>query len=132
MYYCYDCGYEFESPKILKEAHGLSSPPYEERLVCPSCLGSSFNKKSSTHCRCCGARLEAEQYDYCSEECKIRGHRLWQKQLKLGRLKELNPLSAVITELVIYNRENGLNLSYGQFVALKKGKKNAKRKKEIS
>ena len=119
MYICLECNYEFEKPVLLQEKHGLVTPPFEVICVCPKCKTENFEKIRSRFCRCCGAKLKENQYDYCSEPCKKRGEQLWQKELKRKKLLEDNPLYKIIRENEAYNKKYGKNLSYGQFTALK-------------
>ena len=51
MYYCDSCGASFETPKLLKEAHGTAGPPYEEVPVCPVCSEPMIIKMAL--CSCC-------------------------------------------------------------------------------
>ena len=127
MFYCNDCGGEFYSPKVLKEMHGLSSPPHETLLVCPICNGSSFYEMKLTHCRCCGAKLSKTGSEYCSSTCRAKGEKMWLNQRLSRKALNSNPIIKKIKELEKFNKENGLNLSYGQYVALT-GAKGGKRK----
>lgn len=52
MYYCDYCGAQFETPRIVREKHGLDGPPYEEIPVCPSCGEHSLIHM--VQCSCCG------------------------------------------------------------------------------
>lgn len=51
MYYCDSCGATFETPKLLKESHGMAGPPYEEVPVCPRCREPMLVKM--VRCSCC-------------------------------------------------------------------------------
>lgn len=115
MYYCPDCGCEFAVPKKISETHGLTSPPFEVIYVCPNCKGSEFYEKTSTHCRCCGAKLSDSQTEYCSDTCKNKGIKMWKRELRRRRLRTENPLNLFIAELEYYNKQNGTMLSYGQY-----------------
>lgn len=42
-YICFDCGEEFDTPKLYIETHGLDSPPYEKVRGCPVC-GGAYDK----------------------------------------------------------------------------------------
>jgi rubredoxin len=42
MYICESCGYVFDECDFVVETHGLASPPYENRAVCPSCGADNF------------------------------------------------------------------------------------------
>ena len=132
MFYCKKCGYRFETPVAVYEKHGLSSPPYEKNLACPSCGGKEFSERITTHCRCCGARLEKTQEEYCSQRCRERGERLWEKEQKRKNLEAQNPINVIVRELMQYNRAKGTDYSYGKYVALKamEGGKKAKCKKK--
>ena len=120
MYYCNNCGGEFHSPKVLREMHGLNTPPYERLLVCPICKSDSFYEINTTHCRACGAKLSHEGSEYCSYVCKAKGEKLWQKQKLNIKLINEHPLFKKIRELERFNRENSMCLSYGQYVAFTK------------
>lgn len=130
MFYCKSCGYEFDHADVTYETHGLQSPPFEEICVCPACRSTDFFEKSSTHCRCCGSRLPAGAKDYCCETCRTRGEKLWKKERKRRNVLSQSPLNLLVKEVDAYNRKNGTNYSYGQYVALiqpKGRKKYAKR-----
>ncbi len=135
MFYCKKCGCSFEAPHTSYESHGLKNPPYEKSLVCPSCKGTDFYERVSTHCRCCGAQLKKGQKEYCSQKCSERGKKLWESQAKHKNYAELDPINIIIRELMEYNRRKGTDYSYGQYVALKamrgKKKKCGKKRKNI-
>ena len=42
MFRCLECGEAFEETLEIKETHGLSTPPYETRYVCPKCKGNNY------------------------------------------------------------------------------------------
>ena len=133
MYYCPDCGYEFATPKKICERHSLDTPPYEEISVCPNCKNSDFYKKTSTHCRCCGAKLADNKNEYCSDICRDKGIKMWKRQLKKRQLRNQSPINAFVAELEYYNKQNKTLLSYGQYESIKylkeqKSKCSAKRK----
>lgn len=135
MYYCPDCGSEFEKPKQINEKHGFTEPPYEVFLVCPHCNSNSFYPKSTTHCRCCGAKLIDGQIEFCSNECKIKGMKLRTEQLKQKIIKINGLLSTFVNEIETQNKKYGTNYSYGQYVSLlslmeKKKKCNSKKRKK--
>lgn len=118
MYYCKNCGGEFETPDKTYEKHGLDTPPYEVVFICPYCSSSNFKEKISTHCRCCGARLKKNDKEYCSNVCRKKGEKLWEKErLKLNLQRE-SPINKIIKELKSYNEQNGTDYSYGQYVSL--------------
>lgn len=135
MYYCKNCGKEFEKPEKTYETHHLSNPPFELLYVCPTCKSSNFYEKSSTHCRCCGSRLPSGVSEYCSHSCKIKGEKMWRRELKKRQADLKDPLKMIVKECNIYNNSHGTRYSYGQYVALirpkllKEGKKCVKRKK---
>ncbi len=133
MYYCEDCGAEFSLPKTFYESHGFTSPPYESVTVCPFCNSSSF-KEIVSHCRCCGAKLSLKRFgEYCSAACKAKGEKLWQKQRNRLIYELNNPINRMIREINNYNKINGTDLSYGQYVALKfinRGKSKCLKKKK--
>ena len=126
MYYCTDCGIEFNKPKNIYEKHTLSSPPYEKISVCPHCGGNEIKEKEFSHCRCCGIKINTPERKYCSKECERKGKKLWELQRKRLKLERVNPINIIIRELKDYNKKNKTNFSYGQYVAFikyKKGKK---------
>ncbi|MBE6750097.1 MAG: hypothetical protein E7560_02920 [Ruminococcaceae bacterium] len=135
MFYCDNCGAQFEEPKKVLETHGNATPPYEKLFICPFCKSCLFHEKSNTHCRCCGAKLKVAGTDYCSDTCRQQGIKLREKERKRKRLLSSHPINEIIRQLEIYNKEHNTNYSYGQFVALilpkKKARKCAKRKKNI-
>lgn len=118
MYYCKECGREFEAPQRIYEMHGQSYTPYETLYICPFCRSTEFSKKESTHCRMCGARLKNGAKEYCSEACKIKGEKLWLKQSIKNRMMLESPINKILREKNAYNFKNGTNYSYGQYVAL--------------
>ena len=120
MYYCNNCGGEFYSPKVLKEMHGLSSPPYEKLLVCPICKSDSFYEINTTHCRACGAKLSRAGSEYCGVSCRAKGEKLWLKQRLNKEAMSENPLFKKVRELERFNKENSTDLSYGRYVAFLK------------
>ncbi len=129
MYYCPDCGSEFEKSEESYETHGLIHPPYESVYCCPYCKGTDFFEKSTTHCRCCGIKLRKGLKDYCSESCEKRGKKLWQKELKRRKIISSDPVNILVREVSIYNKKHNTKYSYGQYVALikpKGAKKDAK------
>ena len=136
MFYCKNCGYEFESPKTVTEKHSLLSPPFESLSVCPNCNSSNFYERNPSHCRCCGARLKG-QSNYCSDACRKKGMELTAREKRRIKYISENSLYKTVRLCEIYNKEHKTNLSYGQFVALvlpklKGAKKNARKKEEIS
>jgi len=118
MYYCPDCGSSFEKPEKSYERHSLDNPPYEKIYLCPKCLGDNFFEKSTTHCRCCGAKLRTGLDEYCSDACRKKGEKLWKREIKRRKLILSNPLNQIIKELKIYNQLHSTNYSYGQYIAL--------------
>lgn len=135
MYYCKDCGYEFDRPLITTEKHGFSSPPFEDLASCPLCRSFNFYERVHTHCRCCGAKLKPNsESNYCSDACLKKGMELTAREKR--RIKYISESSLYETVRLCdkYNKENNTKLSYGQFVALvlpkMKGKKKNARKKD--
>lgn len=118
MYYCPECGTNFEKPDKKYCKHNLSSPPYEKIYCCPKCNSESFFEKTTTHCRCCGAKLKKGAFEYCSDACKKKGEKLWIREIKRRNLLINNPINKIVHELEIYNKINGTNYSYGQYVTL--------------
>lgn len=128
MYYCPDCGYEFEEPEKIYETHGFNTPPYEKLTVCPMCKATSFYEKVNTHCRCCGAKLK-KGGKYCSASCQEKGERLWQKERIRRRIRQSDPLNEIIREIESYNKINKTDYSYGKYVAIVKSKEKAVKSK---
>ena len=127
MYCCLECGYEFKNPVRLTEKHNLDNPPYENIYVCPICKSTNFEEKKIYYCNCCGAKLFDNKTDYCSEACKIKGEKLWAKELQRKKLLTDSPVYSLVREVESYNRKNGTNYSYGQYVALVKSKNKDKK-----
>lgn len=123
MYYCQDCKKEFEYVEVVFERHNLDSPPFERLKLCPFCHSENFKELSGTHCKYCGSKLSAKG-DYCSSYCRHQGERLWEKEReeKLARKKSL--LELTLKEIESYNKSHNTNLSYGEYIALKKENKN--------
>lgn len=138
MYYCKDCGYEFEHPLTVTEKHGFSSPPFEELSSCPLCRSFNFYERVPTHCRCCGAKLKPNSNsNYCSDSCLRKGMEMAAREKRRLKVLKESSLHKTVQLCDKYNKENHTNLSYGQFVALvlpkMKGKgNNAGRKDKIS
>ncbi len=42
MFRCLECGAKFSETLELIETHGLDTPPFEKRYVCPHCRSSSY------------------------------------------------------------------------------------------
>lgn len=118
MYYCPECGLQFEKPIKKYSTHGFDSPPYEKIYCCPSCNGIDFFEKNTTHCRCCGAKLKQGKIDYCSEACEKKGKKLWIKEMRRRKLFNSNPINRIVRDLKVYNKTHGTNYSYGQYVAI--------------
>lgn len=136
MYICKNCGLEFETPLKATETHLFSDTPFEVLYLCPACKSNHFHEKDMTHCRCCGAKLSSGAEEYCSEACRRKGNKLWDKQKKRLKREENDPLFLLVKEAALYNRKNGTDYSYGQYVSLVKptlkkenGKCAVKRKK---
>ena len=132
MYYCKNCNTTFETPQKIYEQHGFSSPPYEALYVCPFCSSTDFYIMQKNHCRLCGALLKIGQNQYCSSACRNKGEKLWLRQMQRRNAEYESPINQIIRELENYNKENGIKLSYGQYVSLKflKGKKKKCTKKK--
>lgn len=129
MYYCKECGREFESAETITQTHGLLTPPFEEIYVCPFCSGTDISAVQSLHCRCCGARLPDGASSYCNENCRSKGEKMWRREAVRRKRERSLPLNIIIRQLEEYNRMNGTSYSYGQYVALvlAKSKRGGKR-----
>lgn len=72
-------------------------------------------------CKTCG--IEFVQRDkhmkYCSAECRRKAILYGQKLRRKNRKKGKDHIDKIIEELNRYNAENGMMLSYGQYVAKK-------------
>lgn len=136
MYYCPHCKTEFRKSKKIIDSHNLDSPPFEKFMCCPYCSNTNIKIIESKHCKCCGAKLEINESDYCSVECEKRGRKLLDRKLKKDLKEYSNPINVIIKELNEYNQKNKTNYSYGQYIAYvkysKKEKNNVKRKKDLS
>ncbi len=118
MYYCKNCGREFEEPEKSYETHIFTDTPFELFYVCPTCKSQNFREKNVTHCRCCGGKLTKGQEEYCSEACRNKGEKLWRRELKRRRNAMKNPLNLIVMECNEYNKQNNTRYSYGQYVAI--------------
>jgi len=118
MYYCPDCGLEFEKPLKTFCTHSFTSPPYEKKYCCPDCKGESFFEKNTTHCRCCGAKLRSGAIEFCSDSCRKKGEKLWKREIKRRKLNTENPINNIVRQLEIYNKTHGTDYSYGQYIAI--------------
>ena len=134
MYYCSDCGVEFDEPQKITENHGLNEPPFEVYLACPKCGSKAFHLKNTTHCRCCGAKLSKGAVEFCSKECRDKSLKLRKEQIRLKLLRSNGIIARIVRENENYNNLCGTNYSYGQYVSIlfqteKKKCKEKKRKK---
>lgn len=118
MYYCSDCSCEFETAALFTETHGFTSPPFEELGCCPFCGSGNVKEKAGSYCRCCGARLGNSEREYCSPSCRKRGEEMRRWEIKKKRLVFSSPIFQVVREVDEYNRKNGTDYSYGQYVTL--------------
>lgn len=128
MFYCKNCGLEFENPKRHYETHSVSSP-HELIFICPACKSEKIFEKVLTHCKLCGVKLSVGEKDYCSNKCRKKDNDLTFK--KKPALKIDTTLNDIIKGLENYNKLNNKNLSYGKYVAfiLPKEKKKCKKRK---
>ena len=126
MYYCQDCKKNFEFAQIIFERHGLDNPPYERIMRCPFCHSESFKELTSTHCKYCGSKLTSNA-DYCSPTCKELGEKMWERQRNLAELKKRSLLELTLKEIDSYNKAHNTKLSYGQYIAAVKEKKNGQK-----
>ncbi|MEE1240092.1 MAG: hypothetical protein UHO61_09255 [Acutalibacteraceae bacterium] len=120
MYYCLNCGFEFENAEIFTETHGLTFPPFEERLCCPFCASGNIKTKDISYCRCCGARLGHSEKEYCSPSCRKRGEEMRRREIKKKKLIFSSSLFKTVREVDEYNKNNHTDYSYGQYVTLVK------------
>lgn len=70
MLICNECGELFEKPSVIKETHGLETPPYEEWFVCPHC--EETNISNAVECSHCGewiSELDARLGDNLQPLC---------------------------------------------------------------
>lgn len=116
MYRCTDCGRDFEKFDIVFEEHGQDAPPFEGIAVCPFCRGSNISEVTLRRCHYCGVRL-ADQKDFCSEQCRANGMKLWQLEQRRRRRNAVHPLNIIIREVEDYNRRNGTCYTYGQYIS---------------
>ena len=117
MYHCQDCERKFNEGELTLETHCLATAPFERVYCCTHCGGQNYRKTSKTHCLCCGARLGQGGQEYCNENCRIRGKKMWEGEMKRRRLNFASPLAVITREIEEYNRENKTQYSYGQYVA---------------
>lgn len=128
MFYCKNCGLEFEKPKRHYETHGLCSP-HELIYICPTCKSTNIYEKLLTHCKHCGVKLRNDEKNYCSNECRKRANNLNSKRQSAEPPNTC--LYDIMKGLENYNKINKKNLSYGQYVTyiLPKEKKKCKKRK---
>ena len=118
MYYCRNCHSEFETPKIVTEKHGLTSPPFETFCVCPFCRSTDYKEMTVKYCHSCGARLSNINKTYCNDACRLTAMRLRKKEA-LKREKLIgSQLTILLREVERYNAEHNTKFSYGQYVAI--------------
>ncbi len=130
LYYCKNCGRNFEKPQKEYEKHIFTDTPFELFYTCPFCKSRNFREHITTHCRCCGAKLPAGKTEYCSEACKSRGKKLWEREFKRRERNVSSPISIITRECNEYNRQHNTRYSYGQYVALIKPRLKEKSKCE--
>ncbi len=118
MYRCTDCEKEFDYVKIVFETHGLDTPPYERRRLCPYCGSEEYERLENTHCRFCGARLK-ESGKYCSDRCRAAGERCYAAERENRRLFKNSPVAKAVMEVAEYNKSHGTKYSYGKYFTLK-------------
>ena len=114
MYRCTDCKRDFERPLTLGERHNLSSPPYENIVCCPYCLGERIVEWGNFYCHCCGRRVAPEQ-EYCSDDCRRLYERLTRLEKMRNRIIHNFELNKAVREVDEYNRLNKKRLSYGEY-----------------
>ena len=114
MYYCNNCNKNFDYVKIKPVTY---FGQVIRKKLCPFCDSEDFYEKKGGYCRLCGIRLKYIGKQYCSESCKKQGEALFNKQ----KLRKENPtaLLSSLCEVELYNKRTGLQLSYGQYYALK-------------
>ena len=118
MYYCAECGCEFEAADMHTETHSLTTPPYEEIRCCPLCGSTAIRTKAVSYCRCCGAKTADSDKEYCSPACRKKGEEMRRRELKKKRELLSSPLFQTVREVDEYNKKNRTNYSYGQYVTL--------------
>lgn len=116
MYKCQDCQKEFKFPRKTKETHSLPFGPYEEIRLCPFCASHLIIELPEHYCRYCGAKVKAGQ-DYCSSACRKKGEAAYKRQEENKIWLHNNPVSQILREVAEYNKKNGKNLSYGEYVS---------------
>ena len=121
MYCCKDCGFEFLYADTKTERHNLDGVPFEKINVCPNCKGTNYEKVKKAHCRYCGRRISEEKDGYCNDYCKERGEILWEQQAKRRRMYEQSSLFGIVREIEEYNRTHKKKITYGEYIALKRG-----------
>jgi hypothetical protein len=82
MFYCKNCGEEFEIYDKKIETRGFDFPPFEESFLCPFCGSSKIKEKKNSFCKCCGIKLRTHENQFCSDECRKNWNILWKKELK--------------------------------------------------
>ena len=123
MYVCNNCGYKFLYAEKLLEKHGLDTAPFEYIFVCPACKSNDYKKVKSDYCLYCGARLKKGADTYCSDDCRRKRARAFEKEKKRKKLILDSALFKTVREAEEYNRIHKTNYSYGKYVAIvKKGK----------
>mgnify|MGYP003294998043 CR=1 FL=1 len=125
VFFCTNCGNEFNSPETLYENHELNTPPYEAIYVCPRCKSTDYQNAKYRYCHCCGARLNKNQNLYCSSRCEANGKKLYKLEQSRQKILADSVLYKLVREIEDYNFKNQKKLSYGQYVSLfkRRGKK---------
>lgn len=131
MYICKDCKKRFLTPRIFSEPRGDDGFTFERFAICPNCNSDNIEQIEVNYCKCCGKRLPEGKKDYCNNRCRVKGQKMWIKELRRRREIKNDPLFETVLSLDEYNKEHGTRYSYGQFVSLilPKEIKNGNRKK---
>lgn len=131
MYFCLNCGQNFERPEKVIEKHNLDSAPYEEYKVCPCCKSQEFNLVIPSHCKCCGRKLLKNQKEFCSETCREINAILRRSEKRRRNLDYNSDINIVLREVESFNKLHKTRLSYGKYVSaeqIRKEKEKCKKK----
>ena len=118
MYYCKDCGSEFEKADLINHINQNKPLSQSKEEACPYCGSKKYYEKTTRHCKYCGALLPEGVFDYCNIDCRAMGKKLWEIEHRRRKLSRATPISVMIHEVDKYNKAHGTRYSYGQYVSL--------------
>ena len=130
MYRCTDCGKKFTALEKFYERDDDSGAIKRYHFLCPQCKGENVEEIKKEYCMNCGKPLPEGRKDFCSIACRKKGIDAFEGQRKKYQLLKSSAVYTTVRELEKYNKEHGVRLSYGQYVATVASKKEQKNGQE--